>query len=239
MRQKMLLQSVVHIGFHRTGSTSIQAFCWRFRGRLAKLGIAMYEGLHMPGNHVELHVGAMRPERMTPFKIKAGLNGGPGYRRKVEQRLSRFICSASQDKFLFSAEGLSYLREQDELAWLQNVLPGKVIIVACLRDPMEYLRSYRVALMRHGIAESSDPDSIAYTRAGSWLLDYPARIEPFRTAFGPENVILIDYDKEVYQSGSIIPSFLRVLGVENDFCDQDLSAFFLNRTPQRPGEPVA
>ncbi|HET6377253.1 MAG TPA: hypothetical protein VFG05_02935 [Methylocella sp.] len=232
-------QSVVHIGFHRTGSTSIQAFCWRFRRRLAKLGIAMYEGWHRPANHVELHVGAMRPERMTPFKFKAGLNGGPSYRRMVEQRLSRFIGSASQDKFLFSAEGLSYLREEDELAWLRNILPGKAVIVACLRDPAEYLRSYRLALMRHGIAESSDPDSIAYTRAGSWLLDYPARIEPFRMAFGPENVILIDYGKEVYKSGTIIPSFLRVLGVENDFCDQDWSAFFLNRSPQRPGVSAA
>ncbi len=202
----------------------------------------MYEGAHFRGNHVELHAGAMRQDRMTPFKFKARLGGGPGYRLEVERRLAHFIGSTSQDTLLFSAEGLSYLREKEELAWLRSVLPGEATIVAYLRDPEEYLKAYRYTLMKQGISAASDPDSFAYTGTDSWLINYRARLEPFRAAFGPENVIAIDFDKEAARCGSVIPSFLRVLAVDNHFSEQDWSPFFLNRRPRpspasAPGHP--
>ncbi|MCI0466408.1 MAG: hypothetical protein L0Y57_05300 [Beijerinckiaceae bacterium] len=225
----MVLRSIVHIGFHKTGSTSIQAFCWKFRHRLAGLGIAMYEGAHFRSNHTELHVAAMRPERMTPFKIKAGIAGGSAYRLEIEQRLARIVSSTPQDTLLFSAEGLSYLREQEELDWLRSVLPGKAAIVAYLREPQEFLHSYRHALIARGISPSSETDSFAYTGEDSWLIDYNERLKPFRASFGAQNVISIDYGKEVANCGTVIPSFLRILGAESHFCEQEWSAFFLNR----------
>jgi actin-related protein len=223
---------ILHIGFHKTGTTSIQHFLWRQRERLMRHGIAFYEGLHIPSNHVELHVAAMALERVTPIKVKRNLWGGPDYRRQVEKRLRDFFSAVEAGTYLFSAEGLSYLRYPDEFAWLKSALPWPATILAYLRNRREYAAAYRHMISRI-MAESNDPDSVAYMRPDSWLYDYSMRIAAFRTAFGDENVVVHDYDAEK-ENGNIIPSFLRVLGIENAFTTQECQVF-LNRRPNDSG----
>ncbi len=147
--QKSQERSIVHIGFHKTGSTSIQKFLWRFRPRFADLGIAIYEGQHIRDNHVELHIAAMDQERMSPFKHSSGVSGGEAYRRKVERRLQSFAAATAQSSYLFSAEGLSYLRDRDELEWLKSALPGEITIVAYLRNRDDYVSAYRYMLQNN------------------------------------------------------------------------------------------
>jgi hypothetical protein len=229
----MMTRCVVHIGFHKTGSTSIQNFLWQFRNRLATLGILFYEGQHIPHNHVELHIGAMAPHRMTPYKIAKGIAGGPAYREAVERRLADLAASAA-GTLLFSSEGLSYLRYEDELTWLKKVLPGEVTVVAYLRKVEDYLQAYRHMLQKHKIEESDDKGSIAYLGENSWLKDYPARLMPFRRAFGEANVVVLDYDAEVADRGNVIPSFLRVLQIEPYFQVSEWNGIFLNKRPSQP-----
>jgi hypothetical protein len=51
---------VIHVGLHKTGSTSIQEFLFRHRAALRAQGVDVYSGMHIPSNRVELHTVAMR-----------------------------------------------------------------------------------------------------------------------------------------------------------------------------------
>jgi len=222
---------VLHIGFHKTGTTSIQHFLWRHRDRLSERGIAFYEGRHIPHNHVELHIAAMAPERMTPVKKSRAISGGLDYRNEVEQSLQHFFSSVGANTYLFSAEGLSYLRSPEEFAWLKSVLPEPVTIVAYLRQREEYAAAYR-HMISGMMAESDDPQSVAYMRPDSWLFDYETRISGFREVFG-DDLVVRNYNAEL-QGGNIIPSFLQVLGIADAFKPDDFQ-LFLNKRHIRLG----
>lgn len=61
-------KSIVHIGTHKTGTTSIQNFLWQRREWLRDHGYAFYQGMHIGDNHAELHASAMRAHRNSPFR---------------------------------------------------------------------------------------------------------------------------------------------------------------------------
>jgi hypothetical protein len=227
----LITRSILHIGFHKTGSTSIQHFAGTFRDRLSALGVAFYRGQHLANNHVELHVAAMRPDRITPFKAQQGIAGGDEYRQTVATALENFKASTAQSTALFSAEGLSYLREPAEIAWLRSCLGEDVVVIACLRNLRDYKVAYRHMLERHGIAPSTDKDSIAYLAEDSWLWRFSERLRPFREQLGSGQVTVIDYDFEMRTHGNIIPAWLRALGLERHFAPDEWEAIFLNRRP--------
>ena len=234
----MIQRSILHIGFHKTGSTSIQAFLGRFRGRLAELGLAVYEGMQVPDNHVELQLaittnGLLQKAGMATRPVlqalRAGYTADAAYRSRVEDRIRRFAESAKEPIAVFSSEAVSVLRTDEQLCWLKSVLPGPVSILAYLREPQAYLEAFRATMKLLGVAESDDPTSVAYVKEDTWLADYEARLAPFRRTFGTENVVVIDYDERVAAEGTVIPSFLRVLGVEAAFQKSDWDSVFMNR----------
>jgi hypothetical protein len=221
---------VVHAGTHKTGSKSIQAFLDEFRVKLLEHGVDFYSGLYSSRNHVELHAAAMRVDRPSPFKIRTGFVPDDAFRLRVQARIHDFVTASSCSLCAFSAEGISYLRHPDEMDRLRALFPpGDIRIVIYLRNREQFLKSYSAEMEKHRLASPVDRDSFAYLGADSWLLDYSERVERFRTAFDVANVTIIDYDAEVRRWGNVIPSFLRVLGVEACFSSRDWSRFFLNR----------
>lgn len=227
-------RSVVHIGFHKTGTTSIQHFLAANSAKLKQLGVAFYEGQHLSNNHVELHLAAMRPERTSPFKLLRNIDCDEIYRAATIARIGDFAECHRGRILLFSAEGISLLRYEDEVAYLREMIPGPVKIVAYLRNPAQYLASYTDQLLKMGIRpDRSDRDSFAYVRGDSWLLDYDARLRPFRRVFGARQVDVIDYDLESTKRESVIPSLLDTIGVRAHFSVDDWSGMYLNQRARR------
>lgn len=222
-------KAVVHIGFHKTGTTSIQYFLHQHHAKLANLGIAMFTGAHIPSNHVELMVATLRTDRSAPFKLDSNLDGGPEYYSKVASAIAAFKASTDAETLLFSAEGLSYLRYQDELTRLHQLLDtDQVCIVAYLRDQSSWLESYAAELKRHTLPTVVDSHSFAYLGQDSWLLDFHSRLQPFYRQFGPTNVRVLHYDAVCAHDQNVIPSFLRLLNVNSHFSPDDYSAYKLN-----------
>jgi GT2 family glycosyltransferase len=173
----------------------------------------------------------MRRERTSPWKLGVGLEVDGTFREAVQQRVHQYIAESHCGCIVFSAEGLSYLRYEDEMNRLRTLIPeGRIEIVVYVREPASFLASYKRELKKHVVPVVIDEDSFAYTGDDSWLSDFDKRIDGFRDAFGGQNVIVIDYDHELRTFGNVIPSFLRVLGVESHFSSADWSSFFLNRT---------
>jgi len=223
---------VIHVGIHKTGSTSIQEFLRTHREALRTLNVDFFSGAHLPSNHVELHVAAMRLERASPFKMSAGIVVDEVYRQNVQARVRQYITQSNCRCIVFSAEGLSYLRYEDEMNRLKAMIPtGRIEIIMYLRNAAGFLASYQREMTKHTLPAIIESDSFAYTGKDSWLVDYESRLAGFRNAFGAQNVIALDYDHELRTAGNVIPSFLNVLGVADHFHVQDWSGFFLNRTP--------
>jgi hypothetical protein len=221
---------IVHIGFHKTGTTSIQHFLRSKREKLSDLGIHFFSGSHIDGNHVELHAATMRPDRTSTFKAKSGLVFDDAYYRQTTDKVADFLRKTRGEIALFSAEGLSLLCHSDETERLAKMLPADVSIVAYLRNPEDYLRSHARQIAKSGQAEVQDKTSHAYFGPDSWLADYEYRLSAYRATFGPRNVHVVDYDEAVARDGNVIPSFLRLLGVGDAFTAEEWQGIRLNRT---------
>lgn len=222
----------IHIGTHKTGSTSLQYFLDRERCRLRNLGVAYFRGCHIPANHVELHAASMRIDRPSPFKLDSQLTIDAEYIGSVKARLADFVQGAGNRVCLFSAEGLSYLRYVDEVEALKELFPpADISIFVYLRDRESYRRSHQGEFNRRVARGGKIDPSFADLGIGSWLLDYEARLEPFKAAFGEARVHVVDFDQARENDGSIIPSCLRLLGVEGQFLPSDWESIALNAAP--------
>lgn len=220
---------VLHIGTHKTGSTSLQYFLDRERDKLWDCGIAYFQGRHIRDNHVELHAAAMRPDRPSPFKLDTGLVVDADYVASVRRALRDFVDAAGDRLCVFSAEGMSYLRYMDEVSTLKSFFPDADIdILVYLRERESYRRSHQSQFDRRVAAGRLIDPSFADLGPGSWLLDYEARLRPFKTVFGEAHVHVVDFDAARVSDGSVIPSCLRFLGVDHHFAPVDWRSIALN-----------
>lgn len=221
---------ILHIGLHKTGTTSIQHFLRENRSRLKKLGFFFYQGLHVDQNHVELHAATMRPDRSSTFRMTSGLIFDDAYFTQTATRVKLFLNQMGSGTSVFSAEGLSLLRYDDEVEKLASILPKDVKIIVYLRNPEDYLHSHAKQLEKAGITGITDKTSHAYMGSDTWMIDYAQRLAAFRKTFGRKNVIVIDYDDACARDGNVIPSFLRALDIENEFDAQDWQSIRRNRS---------
>jgi len=206
-------QVFLHIGTHKTGTTSIQTFLDEHRTRLGSVGARFFDGRLIPHNHVELHLSAMRPGRSSPIHVLKNIQVDDRFRRRTHRAVRRFLRRSTEERLLFSAEGLSYLRYADEIAFLRSAFAGyPVRVIVFLRDAQDFLRSYRAQMHKLGFAESDDPESFAYTRADSWLVQWDRMLGVYGQAFGEENLVVRRFEGEIERWGSVVPSFLDGVG---------------------------
>jgi hypothetical protein len=223
----------IHIGMHKTGTTSIQHFMQEQRGLLRANGFDFYQGMVFKENHVELHAASMRPERESGYKNRVKLLVDKKYIDDVKQHVRQFIDNSPCDNLVFSSEGLSLLRFPDEVNRLQDLIQvEETKVIVFLRDPSSYLRSLKKQHFKHleTVPEVIEKDSFAYTEADSWLVDYKMRLAPFKDVFGVCNIVEKSYDAAQKEQGNVIPQFLEAINALELFPQGSWNAFFLNKS---------
>jgi hypothetical protein len=237
----------LHIGTHKTGSTSLQRWLVEHESFLNENEFDLYESLHKKQTHVELYLGAMRQERDSFGKRSMPeVVFDTNYTAKVSARVQEFIASSPREKLVFSTEGLSLLRHADELNRLKQILGPlgqRVQVILYLRDKEAFLNSYRTQLAKKKKrTPSKDYWSALYVEEDTWLTDYEQLLGAFGEAFGRENITIIDYDAEMQRCGNIIPAFVKALGLPVEEADQaSMQAYRDNVTrgmPQKPPKPA-
>ena len=125
----------IHVGIHKTGTTSIQRFIRRFRSDLVSQRCDIYTGIVSPNNHFELHLICLRKELMTLARLR--FRGDlMSLERNVKARISKILKETRCKKVIFSAEGLSFIRSDAECEILKSLFPNSVnfTIFLMLRD---------------------------------------------------------------------------------------------------------
>jgi hypothetical protein len=227
---------VLHIGTHKTGSTSLQWFLRDQEGTsLAAVGAGYPPGFLLPDSHSELPLLTIRPERTWPARIRLPETQRPRWLAAAEAHVRTQVRWSSHRVLVFSHEDLSYVRSDDELDRLRDLLAGPIVeVVVFLREPEGFLRSYREQLTSMGFELSDDPASFAYVNPTSWLVDYDGLLAGYRRCFGEDRVHALDYDEIVQRDGSVIPAFAEQIGIDRASLPP-LDRFDLNRSgTQRP-----
>jgi hypothetical protein len=220
MRRGVLL----HIGLHKTGTTSIQYYLRDHEALLAEHGVRFPRGWLRLNNHFELPLAVMRPERMFSARTRGDEWRDPGFRAELLNQVSRDLRTHRSMFTVLSAEDLSLLRYDDELAVVRQVI-GDARVVVYLRRPAAFLASMSAHLSKPGQpGVSDDPDAYNYLHRDSWRLDYDKLVALWRRHF--TRVSAVGYDQVTQRDSSVLPSFLAKLGVE---VTPDALGYWLNR----------
>ncbi len=207
--------ALVHIGTHKTGTTAFQQ--WADTNRAALLeqrDIAVYDGLY-GRSHYELTLLCMRPNRTMRQRWRVPESVLDEWRDSVREHIAEQVARPSE-RLLISAESLSLLRYEDEVAALRDLLGPRTIQAAvCLRDPESFLESYRYEMQKKNIAPSRFRSSHNYVEPDTWLIDWDGMLEVWRTVLGDDRVASFGYEESMAVHGSSIPGVLSALSIDD------------------------
>ena len=202
---------LLHVGFQKTGTTSIQYWLRDHERVLAEHEMRFPRAwLHL-NTHVELSLTLTRLSRMTQGRMRGDEWRDPNWRASVHKQVRDDLAAHPNELTILSNEDLSLLRYDDEIVRVRELL-GDAVIVAYLREPSEFVASLAAHYSKPTMAGlSDDPDAFNHVTPDSWLCRYEERIALWRRHFS--RVRTLDYDAATARDGSVIPSFLRLLHV--------------------------
>lgn len=203
---------VLHVGTHKTGTTSLQTMLARNEGHFA------VKGLYYPA---------------------AGRGGGDGHHNLAwelagDERydpaagsladLVAELAAAGPRAVVVSSEDFEYLhRRPERLATLRTGLESAgyaVRVLVVLREPAGYVESLYAELGKHGLTGSLDgfvEGALASGAVtfGAWTfsLDYPTLVGAFAGAFGRRRVQVLGYHPADVV-GSLLAACGRQLGLD-------------------------
>lgn len=195
-------RAILHLGTHKTGTTSIQHF---LRDHLGEPAFPIWPGPE--ANHSALAHAMARPGRLVDRFSRGYADVIEAIPDKVREDLERV-----DDLVVLSGEALSLLRYEDEIERVAAFFDGFALeVVMYTRRPEDFLRAYLFTIRLLGSEPSDDPDSIHYVEPDSWLVDCSERLDIWgRFA----QVTHIDFDEVVARDGSVIPSFAALVGLD-------------------------
>lgn len=204
--EESTMRTLIHIGQHKTGTTSIQHYLQQNRSKLSDHGLYIPDsivGFTNP-SHFILNVYALNENRFSSMKERLYKVKSQSYFDGLEDELkldiSRHYKIARQKgckDVLWSNEGLYHLNSEMEYVRLKNLFnehSTSIVSDCCFRDPQSYKQSYAKQLLKQGIMPSKNKDSYRYLEDDSWLFDYPAKLKMLNNVF--EETISFSYNKE-------------------------------------------
>jgi hypothetical protein len=229
-----MAEALVHIGLHKTGTTSFQQWAVHHASTLqTTLGIRPYQEM-FNWQPYELSLLALRPGRTSSAMLLQPEWPLDGWRRQVADHC-RLEVAADDSALLISSEGLSLLRYEDEVETLRDLLaPRQIRVAVCMRQRDAWLRSYRSQLLRHGESASEFRESHAYLGPDTWLVEWDDMLRVWRKVLGHDNVVAFSYEDTIARYGSSIPGVLAALGIPPDRAPS-WEGFVANVSPDHEG----
>lgn len=220
----------LHVGTHKTGTKTLQHLFQDNAARLGAQGIDIWP----QRNAFAFADLFLRPEVMSNMRL-AGDCKVPDvaqFRTRVAEIHAGFAALAAPAVWL-SSESFCLLRSAVEFAALSGVLYrhfDHVRPVLVLRNPRDWRASRRAQLKKVGFWDLQCTLPPACSANGPWYYDRKS-LKAFWSGF--DTPIVIDYDAEIRDQGSIVPSVVAALGITGALEGTDL---WLNKTMEK-GDP--
>ena len=230
------MRTIIHIGQHKTGTTSIQHYLQSHRDTLAQQGLYVPNVLMGFGNpsHFMLNVYALDEHRESTAKIRLKETVSNNFFEDLEARMHKdiqqhYLNAAKENcqEIIWSNEGLYLLNSEHEYQRLRDLfgsLAGETLCICCFRDKESYARSYKAQLESLDLPLSEDPDSYRYFGEDSWLFDYEGKVKLLEKVF--DEVLVLDYDSQ-----DMVKTFMTSI---NYTPEDDTSRMRLNPTDKPP-----
>ncbi|MCK5896396.1 MAG: hypothetical protein KAG20_06295 [Cocleimonas sp.] len=213
------MRTILHIGQHKTGTTSLQHYLKNNREKLLK------KGLYVPDNIIEithpshyiLNVYALDSNRQSPMKEVLLKQKKSDYFDTLEKKL--IISIGQQYKkareyhcsdIIWTNEGLYLLNsiaEYKKLRLLFQNETDEIVSVCCFREKASFRRSYMAQLKKQGLSFSHIEDSYCYVEPTSWLFDYDRKKTLLNHTF--EKNITLDYHQN-----DMVSIFMQAIGYD-------------------------
>ncbi|RBP52956.1 hypothetical protein [Arenicella xantha] len=218
------MKTIVHIGQHRTGTTSLQYFLRDNKKRLLKKGLYVPSKVagHTHKSHYVLNLYALADNRYSPKKDEIIAARGHAYLNKLKidirtgiEKVYRQALARKCTTVLWSNEGLYLLNsvsEYESLKGLFSQYSDQVQVVCCFRDVESFKNSYAQHLTLQGITFSEQLDSYRYVESDSWLFDYERKRALLSIVF--DHCVYFQYD-----SGDNLKVFMQSIGYGDIDCD--------------------
>lgn len=197
----------IHIGVHKTGSSSIQAALYENRRKLARHDIH-YFGI--AENHSEtLYPLFCDAPHKYAFNQRAGVDSEEKAARKnaaTARALRRALAANRCSRFVISAEGLSYLSPAgiDRLKQALAPYAARMRVIAYVREPYDYITSAFQQRLRVG-------ETYEQVMANPPRPQYRVRLSRFIEAFGRERVDIRVFEPDRFVGGNLIADFLAAI----------------------------
>lgn len=196
----------IHIGVHKTGTTSIQQTMYKNSDELLARGINY---LPIERNHGFLLSLLSDKPHEEPINIRRHLDTPEktaSYNASNMQQLTELLSKNRSPKILISSEGLSGISQEAvrRLKQIFDPYAGAYRVVAYVRDPYEYANSAALQRLKSGFT-LADPGPVP-------LPHYRRKIENYIRLFGRDNVDIRIFDPAHFVGGDLISDFLVALG---------------------------
>jgi hypothetical protein len=208
----------IHLGTHKTGSSSIQLMLREASDHLAEKGTKVIHD--HPGHRVErtncssIAHAFIRSELFTPSRINGGQPADFGSNEVIDYFIGE-ITESDCESFIISAEAFCYLRTRAERKLLERNLRKlncTVIPLVYFRSLPAWQKSWKAQLTKMPKThEFMKLNSQKFTLLDDWYFDRDT-IADFWRSISP-HLVVVDYDRRVAEDRSVIPSFLDIVGL--------------------------
>jgi hypothetical protein len=222
MTRTLLNSVIVHIGPHKTGSSTIQSFCGNHRQLLETSGI-----LYPPG-HPIVHCHGQLGSAFEPnpasyvFNFHGGRNDIARIKTEDSRYISDFVAAienSNANTMIVSYEGFFGL-SKDALVRLRDFLyrfSRECKVLFYCRPPLDFARSELSQRARMGVRAFPE-DSAA--DAEFPILTFEDNIPKFIDVFGKCNVISRKYDRKSLYQGDIVHDIFYTIGRHSIISDK-------------------
>ena len=212
----MVRRIYLHIGTHKTGTTSFQAMLVEQAEHLRGHGVEPYverRGGGSDGNCFALVHDILRVEAVTGSRYLR-LVARPGFWRLLAtaRHVRRFLGAARGRDVVFSAEAFSFLRTWAEWARLRLVFGFfgvRIVPLLVLRNAADWRASWLDQIAKHPLMGPRMGDA-DFPLLADWWFDRGA-ICRFWAQVGDLRVL--DYDAVMARDGDIVGALLAQMGV--------------------------
>ncbi len=212
------MKTIIHIGQHKTGTTSIQSFLQLKKSEFRKEGLYIPDAILNINNpsHYLLNVYSLNKNRLSSMKETLLNTHSKVFFNSLKQKLTEDIKKHYQKakkegckEVIWSNEGLYLLNSTEEYQRLFDLFSKhseEITCICCFREVKSYRKSYMQQLIKQELTFSNEKDSYKYIAEDSWLFNYNRKKQLLQSVFKDKT----KYIK--YESDCMVNKFISTLG---------------------------